>query len=445
MKYCKKCGMLLEDNMEICIGCGSDVTQKGSFSKYPEPMQEKIDMEKKEESKRNLAILAIILIFVVILLLVGIFVAQMYINGIGEDGEEGSGKSFFAQRLKDSIDNDNSKASSNAKPEKKREVKDDQGVYYKYTSVQDDEGHEIFRAVYPEDLGTVEHSIEDSRESRCYPAVFSFVATNDDNTAQLTFTSPQHYQYITMQGGDLSPADIESALDGQVSFYDFTDVETYMQEIIKQAYPTARKIDEVEETDAVSSVSEELDNIIKSYEDGAEEGLAKLFGLPDTTKFKHNSTYKSDKIMNYRILTKEDHAVSCKFYVPVFCVRYDYEDEESELSGQLSDCYILAVTSFEAGSDELYDTYGDTFELFVNNIKLTDDFFSLNDCRLNKDIETFLNSAPLSAKTFASGEYVINSGKNVEQVFIAPEKELVFATPSMDEYPGDDYLQLEVR
>ena len=51
MKYCKKCGMLLEDNMEICIGCGSDVTKKGTYTKYPEPMQEKIELEKKEANR----------------------------------------------------------------------------------------------------------------------------------------------------------------------------------------------------------------------------------------------------------------------------------------------------------------------------------------------------------------------------------------------------------
>ena len=445
MKYCKKCGMLLEDTMERCIGCGSDVTEKESYTKYPEPMQEKIDLEKKEEGKRNLAILAIILIFVVILLLVGIFVAQMYINGIGQEGEEGSAKSFFAQRLKDSIDNDNSNAEAPAKPEKKREVKDDEGSYYKIASVKDDEDHEIFSSIYPEDFGTIEQSLDDTRESQRYPVVFSFVATNDDNTTQLTYTSPQHYQYITMQGGDIGPADIQSALDGQISFYDFSTVETYMQEIIKQAYPSAKKINELEETDADATVSEELDKIVKSYEDGAEDELAELFGLPETTKFTHNSTYKSDKIMNYRILTKEDHAVSCKFYVPVFCVRYDYEDEESELQGQLSDCYILAVASFEAGSDELYDLYNDAFELFVNNVKLGESFFSRNECRLNKDIEAFLDSAPSAAKKFESGEHVIFSGENVAQVFMAPEKELVFATPSKDEYPGDDYIELEAR
>ena len=443
MKYCKKCGMLLEDNMEICIGCGSNVTDKNSYNKYPEPMQEKIELEKKEQGKKNLAILAIVLIFVVILLLVGIFVAQMYINGLEEENGEGSGKSFFAQRLKDSLDS--KEEVKNDAPKKKRELKDDKGSYYKYTTVKDDEDHDIFTAVYPEDLGSLEHSIDISRESQRYPAVFSFVATNDDNTTQLTFTSPQHYQYITMTEGDMGPGDVQEALDGQISFYDFTTVEDYLDEIIRQAYPTAKKIEEMDNTDAAAPVTKELDDIIKAYEDGADKDLAELFALPKTTKFTHNSTYKSDKISNYRILTKEDHAVSCKFYVPVFCVRYDFSDQASGLKGQLSDCYILAVASFEAGSDELYDWYEDAFELFVNNAKLSDDFFALNTGRLNKNIQTFINSAPSSEKTFKSGEYVIDSGKNIAQVFISPEKEQVFVTPDPDEYPGDDYIELEVQ
>lgn len=441
MKYCKKCGMLLEDNMERCIGCGTDVTDKRSYTKYPEPMQEKIEMEKKEAGKRNLALLAIVLIFVVILLLAGIFITQMYISSSGD--ENGSKKNFLTQKIKESFDgNDEGKP---ANPAKKRDVKDEKGAYYRYSAVKDDEGHEIFKAVYPEDLGSLEHSIDLGRESQRYPAVFSFVATNDDNTTQLTFTSPQHYQYITITEGETGPADIQESLDGLISFYDFTTVEDYLDEIIHQAYPTAKKIDELDEADADEAVEKELDGLIKSYEDGADKELAELFGLPDTTKFSHNNTYKSAQIMNYRILTKEDHAVSCKFYVPVFCERYDFEDKESGMKGQLSDSYILAVASFEAGSDELYDWYGDAFELFINNIKLSDDFFALNTGRNNKDIQEFLNSAPSCAKTFSNGEYSISSGENVSQIFIDPEKEQIFVTPDPDEYPGDDYTQLDLQ
>lgn len=439
MKYCKKCGMLLEDNMEICIGCGSDVTKKDTYTKYPEQMQEKIELEKKEAGKRNLAVLAIVLIFVVMLLLIGIFVAQTYINE--------SGKSFFPKITADKSgdkNKENGDANEN-KPEKNREIKDELGAYYKIKTVEDEEGHKIMTAVFPEDLSNLDHSINLERESQIYPAIFSFVATNEDNTTQLTFTSPQHYQYIIMTEGEIGPVDIQEELDGRISFYDFSTVEDYLMEIIKQAYPSAKKIEEMDSIDPSAEVSKKLDDIIKSYEDGADKELAGLFGLPETTKFTHNNTYKSDKILNYRILTKEDHAVSCKFYVPVFCERYDYKDDESGLAGQLSDTYILSVTSFEAGSDELYDWYENAFELFVDNIKLTDEFFALNSGRLNKEFEDFLNSAPAVGKSFKNGEHVINSGEKVEQVFIAPEKELIFATPDADEYPGDDYIQLEVQ
>ncbi len=439
MKYCKKCGMLLEDNMEICIGCGSDVTGKDTYTKYPEQMQEKIELEKKEAGKRNLAVLAIVLIFVVMLLLIGIFVAQTYINE--------SGKSLFPKITADKSGDKNKEdgdANEN-KPEKNREIKDELGAYYKIKTVEDEEGHKIMTAVFPEDLSNLDHSINLERESQIYPAIFSFVATNEDNTTQLTFTSPQHYQYIIMTDGDIGPVDIQEELDGRISFYDFSTVEDYLMEIIKQAYPTAKKIEEMDSIDPSAEVSKKLDDIIKSYEDGADKELAGLFGLPETTEFTHNNTYKSDKILNYRILTKEDHAVSCKFYVPVFCERYDYKDDESGLAGQLSDTYILSVTSFEAGSDELYDWYENAFELFVDNIKLTDEFFALNSGRLNKEFEDFLNSAPAVGKSFKNGEYVINSGEKVEQVFIAPEKELIFATPDADEYPGDEYIQLEAQ
>ena len=78
MKYCKKCGMLLEDNMEICIGCGTDVTDKKSYSRFPEPLQQQLESEKKENGKKVLALLAITLVFIVILLMIGIYISQTF-------------------------------------------------------------------------------------------------------------------------------------------------------------------------------------------------------------------------------------------------------------------------------------------------------------------------------------------------------------------------------
>ena len=463
MKYCKKCGMLLEDNMERCIGCGSDVKEKGSYSKYPEQVQEQIAHEKKQAGQRNLTVVAIILIFVVILLMVGIFASRLYSQGLTSPDD-------LAKAISDSVSGkDNVEDESVSRP-----VKDDGGAYYKYTDIKDNADHDIFHAVYPEDLSTLTHNVDYSWDSQVFPAVFSFIATNDENTAQLTYRSPQHYQYI--KGTAETQVDIQQNVMKCISFYDFTTVEDYIKEMVKQAYPSAKKIEEMESENVVSEAEAAFDKIIKDYESNAEKELPVLFGLSEDTQFSHKDTYKSLKVMNYRILTKEDHAVSCKFYVPVFCEKYDFNDEAQAFSGTLSDCYILAFASYEAGSDELYDWYEDAFDIFINNSFLTDDFYKgaggyagnirksvsdgkmpaiIGDAELKDiydnvngngapdyaDIKDFLATGPTDSKAFEADGYHMGAEK-MGQIFIAPDKQLIYATKATDEYPGDDYTEL---
>ncbi|MCR4807305.1 MAG: hypothetical protein K5857_06480 [Lachnospiraceae bacterium] len=453
--------MLLEDNMERCIGCGSDVTAKNSYSKYPEPVQQKLDIEKKESGKKYLALLAITLIFIAILLMIGIYLSQAYILiSQGEEDKAGA----LAQML----------LSGKNTPNKSREVKDDYGTYYKYVTLKDDAGNDLFTALYPEDLSGVELKVDCARNSQVFPAVMSFVVTNEENTTQLTFTSPQHYQYIA--GTGISPAQLQANVGGCVSFYDFKSVEDYLKEIIKQAYPTAKKIEAMDEaSDPVSSPG--LDKIVEIYDKDINNRLADMFGLPSDTQFSHVSTYKSDRILNYRIVTKEDHAVTCRFYVPVFCEVFDFSNPEQEMSGSVSDCYILTVSSFEAGSDELYDWYEDAFSLFVNNMAMSEGFINgvdnyagdIGDSIKNgispsvidnaafselvkgapaadefdMAVRDFLSSGKDSVKTFKDDTYSINTSDNIKQVFFDPERELLFATGEEDEYPGDEYRELK--
>ncbi len=466
MKYCKKCGMLLEDNMERCIGCGSDVTDKKSYSKFPEPVQQKLDSEKKESGKKYLALLAITLVFIVILLMIGIYISQTYMLALEEGREDGPDTGMFTQMLLNSKDKN--------KSSKKREVKDDNGAYYKYVTLKDEAGNDMFTAVYPEDLSDIDISVDCSRNSRKYPAVLSFVATNDDNTTQLTFTSPQHYQYIA--GSGFSPEEIQENVKGCVSYYNFKGADTYLGEIVKQAYPTAKKIESLDESkDPVSS--ERLDKIVELYDENAAEGLADLFGLPEGTSFSHVETYKSDRVYNYRVITKEDHAVTCRFYVPVFCEIFDFENEEEEMSGQVSDCYILTVSSFEAGSDDLYDWYEDAFSMFINNFSLSEAFMNgvdgyakeINDsidegsipAIISKDdfgklvkesgkagkfstaVRDFLSDKKDSTKSFKVDNYTINTSDSIVQVFFDPDRELLFTTGDESEYPGDEFIEFK--
>ena len=45
MKYCKKCGMLLEDNMEICIGCGNEVIDYSAIEDRILSLEERLGVE----------------------------------------------------------------------------------------------------------------------------------------------------------------------------------------------------------------------------------------------------------------------------------------------------------------------------------------------------------------------------------------------------------------
>ena len=49
MKYCKNCGMLLEDTHEHCIRCGVDVTVPENVSMYPIEVMETIEEEKERK------------------------------------------------------------------------------------------------------------------------------------------------------------------------------------------------------------------------------------------------------------------------------------------------------------------------------------------------------------------------------------------------------------
>ena len=74
MKYCLKCGTLLEDSHEICIGCGSDVTKPESWSLSPPEMVKRIEIENEEKKSQNKLIFAMIAVFVLLVAAVSVFI-----------------------------------------------------------------------------------------------------------------------------------------------------------------------------------------------------------------------------------------------------------------------------------------------------------------------------------------------------------------------------------
>lgn len=74
MKYCKKCGMLLEDTHQTCIRCGTDVSKSDNVSMYPPEIMDQIEIRHEAQRRKGGIIAKIIAIFVVLLILCGIII-----------------------------------------------------------------------------------------------------------------------------------------------------------------------------------------------------------------------------------------------------------------------------------------------------------------------------------------------------------------------------------
>ena len=72
MKYCKKCGMLLEDTHNTCIRCGADVTLPENVSMYPIEVMQTME-EENQRKKATGKIVAMIIALVVVLVCLVLF------------------------------------------------------------------------------------------------------------------------------------------------------------------------------------------------------------------------------------------------------------------------------------------------------------------------------------------------------------------------------------
>ena len=67
MKYCKNCGMLLEDTQEICMGCGFDVSDPENTSELPLEVAEKMESQKAMDKKKTTIVIAIVVVFILLI------------------------------------------------------------------------------------------------------------------------------------------------------------------------------------------------------------------------------------------------------------------------------------------------------------------------------------------------------------------------------------------
>ncbi|MCR4654722.1 MAG: hypothetical protein K5770_00605, partial [Lachnospiraceae bacterium] len=189
MKYCKKCGMLLEDTQEICIGCGTDVSEPENTSIFPPEVAEKMESRKAQEKKKNSIIIAIVIVFILLAVLIGVIavVASKSASGgavssrdrhnketsADNEASADAGASAVSETDTDA-DADPESAESSAetaeepaeaeaveedKPVDNRKVSDAQGNYYNVGEVYDEAGMLMFTTLYPEDFGDGEPTV----------------------------------------------------------------------------------------------------------------------------------------------------------------------------------------------------------------------------------------------------------------------------------------------
>ncbi len=449
MKYCRRCNMLLEDKLEICIGCGNDVSTKDGYTKYPVNMQDRIDREAIEDKKKWKSIVTIILLCVVMVGLIAAIILFLGNSQAVEPVAEDKYESDFTKRLTKfmSAANEESEAKNDAQADKEaeiraREIRDDIGTYYMMSNVHEEDNRDIFRTIIPEDLSQIEYSTNNKRVDYIYPAVFSFVATNEENTAKFTYMSPQHYVGLAVDG---SRKDDCFDDEDMITYYTLKDGKSYLETLIAQGYRNARSIELTKTIPIEAEEEKRIKEYLSEYEN---DGFVKLFeriGLGDDVPDYEVESKVDVALYYYDIVDSSNNNVHCIFYVPIVYNKYSFTFNNSNY--EISDYYIMAVESFEAGSPTIYEWYRDGFDLFYNNSKLMDDYF-----KVKSDSESFkpayllgykiLELAPFSTKEFLNGEYRILCNDNLKQMFLNEEKACLYATTDETEYPGKEYLIL---
>ena len=503
MKYCLKCGTLLEDSHEICIGCGSDVTKPESWSLYPPEMAKRIEIENEEKKSQNKLIFAMIAVFVLLVAAVSVFIIFNNNNNKGAAKPEEPVKEEAAIEAEDKVTETaeapaDEKASSDNEiaplkledakeettesneSEPDREIKDANGKYYNVGIVSDAAGNEMFSTIYPEDFVEKNSGINYDVYSSRYPESLTYIVGNEDGNVQFTFMSPQHYWYRKSDYKGQTRSN-ERDVEDYMQFLTYSGAKGYIDAIIKQSYTDIKgfKLIDKEEFDPLVStkIQEISDNHTKEL----------LGDIGDYAKIGEDTVYAAMQaeceayIYHYQATSRQNNTIYMDFYVPVIANTLGYVSELSVDKGEVTEWLIPSFYAFEAGNEELYNLYSDAFKLFIYNSKLSDEFYYINhayseeiakavnekkeperlstdklkslhskfkpDSEINafaKDVKAFNDVKPDLCTSF-TGDKLIYSMPESKVAFYGKEKNKVFISGSEDEYPGNDYVDLQYQ
>lgn len=476
MKYCKNCGMLLEDTHERCIKCGADVSIRANVSMYPPEVEARMAAEKEEQKNKSKMVVVLISIIVVIVVLLGVVIWKIASGGMSLPEEK---TQEVSEETTDKTAEVKEPETEEPEPEEEKEVKDDAGSYYMCTPEYDAGGNHIFTAVYPEDVAQLSFNLDTEKYSEQFPENIVFTAANADETVTFTYMSPQQLWYKKSDKGHSRTNERDPQY--YMSFYKYEDAKTYLEALIKASYPKARKIEMVSETEASGELTQALSDFSDSRKDYfLNDKIGDYAHLGKDTEYASNGVATfSAEIFEYQITGADKEILYCKYYVPVISNTLLYATESAGDMGSITEWYVLCVCGFETGNDILYEDYQPAFEMFCANAAPTREFFYTNYCygkEIAESIEAEIEPEPLddnklkeyagkykadtdlgdiregicsflnlyAGKTFSSDDMTISAPDDVAIAYYDKEAGKIFVSPDETEYPGAAYEELKL-
>ena len=496
MKYCMKCGTLLEDSHEICIGCGTDVTSPESWSLYPPEMAKKIEIENEEKKSQTGLIIAMIAVFVLLVAAIAVFIVfttkkmtdsvaeteeaveevveEVLEEPVEEVAEEKEENATLAPLVIEDAKEDEETVSEASGD---REVKDSAGRYYNVGSFSDAAGNVIFTTVYPEDFSEKSAGINYEVYSSRYPESFTYIVGNDDGNVQLTFMSPQHYWYRKSDNKGQTRSN-ERDVDDYMQFLTYSGAEGYIEALIKQSYTDIKGFKLIDKEEYSANVTEKINKV------SADHTNELLGEIGDYAKIAPDTVYAAmlaecdANIYHYQATSRQENTIFMDFYVPVIANTLGYVSEDANDKGEVTEWLVPELIAFEAGNEELYKNYSDAFRLFIYNSRLSDEFFYINHAysldiesavkvkrapvklgadkikalmasyKPNAEVNAYAKGVSELLKTHPNSCAVFSGDKDVIALdsskvgFYSKDKNKVFISDVEDEYPGSDYIDL---
>ncbi len=501
MKYCKKCGMLLEDTHEHCIKCGADVTDPENVSMYPIEVMETLE-EESERKKASGKIVAMIIGLVVALVILTIFFVNAASHGalkVPETKEDTSAEVSAPSEAPEEEEVTPAPAEPEETPVPKsdRKVKDDAGEYYDLYEGTDDAGNVVFTALLPEDLSDRQCFNDYEIYSDRYPYSFMFEASTKANDVRFTYLSPKKLWFKQSDSGKSRTN--EADVSHYMTYFQYDGAKSYLEPLLEQSYPGA-KFEIKDEYDVDPATVGLLADFAKARNKELFKPDQDYAFIGAETSYANMNYESFAKVYKYEITLPDKNMLFCKYYVPVMAHNVAYADKKTNDKGTITEWYNFALIGFETGNEDEYDDYEKAFDIFVANAIPTGLYMYINES-YSKEIKEAVNSFesvvaaqmealaedeaeeekipeleeadPLTKEKlekygkeykpsdkpddfdskvleiltsvgvcFKGSDINVYGMKDAKVAFFDPAKKKVFISPEEDEFPGDQYEEL---